>query len=133
MTEQDTQNVEVQSRPAEIEPRPEEAISPLVDIYETEDGTVTLEIELPGVTTDQVDLRVDKGVLTVQANAAPRDHGEQYTETYRGFSVGNYFRAFALSDEVDREKIDASLDDGVLTVTLPRAETAQTKKIEIKS
>jgi len=111
----------------------EEAYSPLVDVYETEDGTTVLAAELPGASQDGIDIRVDKGVLAISADAElPQPEGE-YTRTYTGFAGGQYFRAFALSDEVDREKIEATYADGVLTLRLPRAEAAQTRKIEIKT
>jgi HSP20 family protein len=112
--------------------RGEEAFSPLVDIYETEDGTTVLLAELPGATPETLDMRVDKGVLTVSAEAPLPEVGEEYTPTYTGFVGGHFFRAFALSDEVDREKIEASLEDGLLTVKLPRAAAARTRKIQIK-
>jgi HSP20 family molecular chaperone IbpA len=111
----------------------EEAFAPLVDVYQKDDGTIVLVAEVPGAAADSVDIRVDKGVLTIEATAnVPQPEGE-FTRTYTGFVGGRYFRAFALSDEVDREKIDASLADGVLTVTLPRAAAARTRKIEIKA
>jgi HSP20 family protein len=112
--------------------RREEAFSPLVDIYETEDGTTVLLAELPGATSETLDIRVDKGVLTVSAEAPLPEVGEEYSPTYTGFVGGDFFRAFALSDEVDRERIQASLEDGLLTVTLPRATAASTRKIPIK-
>ena len=110
---------------------------PLVDIYETEDGTTVLEAEVPGVEEESIDIRVEKGVLTVAAEMELGEFGEQYTRIYTGFGGGGssmrYFRAFALSDEVDRGKIEAALADGVLTLRLPRAEAMDTRKIEIKS
>ena len=111
----------------------EDTYSPLVDIYETADGTTVLTAEIPGARQDSIDIRVDKGVLAISADAElPQLEGE-YTRTYTGFTGGQYFRAFALSDEVDREKIEAAYSDGVLTLRLPRAEAAQTRKIEIKT
>ncbi len=107
---------------------------PLVDVYETEDGATMLVAELPGATEDSLDIRVEKGVVTIAAEAsAGEEFGEEYGRTYTGFLGGQYFRAFALSDEVDREKIEASLADGVLTLRLPRAAAAKTHKIKIKS
>jgi len=111
----------------------EETYAPLVDIYETDDGTTVLTAEMPGACQDSIDIRVDKGVLQISAEADPGQPGDQYTRTYTGFVGGQYFRAFALSDEVDREKIEAAYDNGVLTLRLPRAAAAKTRKIEIKS
>lgn len=109
-----------------------ETFTPLVDVYQKEDGTIVLEAEVPGATSESVDVRVDKGVLTIEADGGPPPVGESYSETYRGFGGGTYFRTFALSDEADRQRIDASCRDGVLTVTLPRAAAAETRKIQIK-
>jgi HSP20 family molecular chaperone IbpA len=114
-------------------PADENAFAPLVDIYETPDGGTMLVAELPGAKPDAVDIRVDKGVLTVTADAPLPDPPKDYAPTYTGFTGGQYFRAFALSDEIDRDKIEASLADGVLTLKLPRAAAAQTKKIQIKA
>jgi HSP20 family molecular chaperone IbpA len=113
--------------------RAEEAeLAPLVDIYQTEDGTSVLVVELPGASEESVDIRVERGVLTVSAEADLGGAGEGYSRTYTGFVGGKYFRAFALSDEVDREKIEASLTDGVLSVRLPRAAAAKTRRIEVR-
>jgi len=114
-------------------PKGEGAFSPLVDIYETADGTIVLVAEVPGARPETVDVRVDKGVLTISAEAPVLQNEGRYTPTYIGFAGGEYFRAFALSDEVDRDRIEASLADGLLTVRLPRAAAAKTRKIEIKA
>jgi HSP20 family molecular chaperone IbpA len=110
----------------------EDSYTPLVDIYEEEDGTTIVKAEVPGAEQDTIDVRVDKGVLTISADGTRSEPGPEQARTYVGFVTGRYFRAFALSDEVDRDKIDASLAEGVLTVRLPKAAAAQTRKIEIK-
>jgi HSP20 family protein len=122
--------VEVSVDPARVQPG-EDAFTPLVDIYEETDGTTVLVAEVPGAKSESVDVRVDKGVLTIAADGRREPMGDQYARTYSGFMGGEFFRAFALSDEVDRDNIQASLSDGMLTVRLPRAEAAQTRKIEI--
>ncbi len=130
MAESKKKNIEVSVNPAPMQPD-ENAFTPLVDIYEQADGTTVLVAEVPGAKSDSVDLRVDKGVLTIAADGRREPTEKDYTSTYTGFVGGQYFRAFALSDEVDRDQISASLSDGLLTVRLPRAEAAQTRKIEI--
>ncbi len=111
-----------------------DALRPLVDVYESPDGSQTVLVaEIPGAAPNSTDVRVDKGVLTIAADAGGTEHDEKYVRTYTGLARGEYFRAFALSDEIDRDKITASLSDGVLTVHLPRAEQAKTRKIEIKT
>jgi len=118
-------------------PRPrrqagEDAFAPIVDIYQLEDGTTVLEAEVPGATADKVDVRVDKGVLTIYADGRLSDPPKDYACTYQGFCGVEYFRVFALSDEVDRDRIEATISNGVLSLRLPRAAAARTRKIEIK-
>lgn len=110
----------------------ENAVNPLVDVYETE-KEVVLVAEVPGARREDVSLRVDKGVLTVEAGTSCQSPPEKYARTYVGFEPGQYFRAFALSDEIDREKISASVVNGVLTVRLPKAAAARRRRIEIKT
>jgi HSP20 family protein len=125
-------NVKVNAQPTSPEARSEDTYSPLVDIYEEADGTTVLVAEVPGAQSGSIDLRVDKGVLTVAADGTGEEPAGNYARTYTGFVRGRYFRAFALSDEVDRESIQANLDHGVLTIRLPRAAAAKTRKIEIQ-
>lgn len=131
MTDKNTR-MAVHAGPAEA-PISDEMFMPLADIYETQDGATYVVVELPGARQDQVDIKVDKGVLTIQAQADLPDVGPNFTATYSGFVGGSYFRAFALSDEIDRDRIEANFSDGLLTLKLPRAAAAQTRKIEIKS
>ncbi len=106
--------------------------TPLADIYETEEEIV-LVADVPGVTTDDMNIQVDKGVLTLEAEGRLQTPGAEYARTYVGFEAGTYFRAFALSDEIDRDRISAEVANGVLTVHLPKAPSAKTRKIEVKT
>lgn len=126
-----TQKMTVQTGRAEV-PVSSETFTPLADIYEG-DNVTFVEVELPGAPSNSVEIKVDKGVLTVQATTTLPDFGPRYSQTYCGFVSGQYFRAFALSDEIDRDRIEASLVNGLLTLKLPRAAAAQTRKIEIKT
>ncbi|MDY7011936.1 MAG: Hsp20/alpha crystallin family protein [Planctomycetota bacterium] len=108
-----------------------EAFAPLSDSYETDEELV-LVAEMPGAALEDISVRVDKGVLTIEGDAKFDVPDEDYARTYVSFCPGQYFRAFALSDEIDRDKITASIADGILTVRLPKAEAAQSRKIEIK-
>ena len=127
-----------EERPVKVEAsRPgqelaEGTYSPVVDVYECA-SEVVLVAEVPGATREDISVQVDKGVLTVQADSKFAVPGEGYAATFVAFEPGQFFRAFALSDEIDREKIDATVANGVLTVRLPKAEAAKTRKIQIKS
>lgn len=126
-----SKRVSVSARPAQFGPT-EESFAPFVDIYDLEDGTTVLVAEVPGAASESIDIRVDKGVLTLAADGQlPEPEGE-YARTYQGFAGRQYFRVFALSDEVDRDRIEASLEDGVLTVRLPRGASVKARKIEVK-
>ncbi len=120
----------VNVEPANIQPD-QDALGPLVDIYEEADGVTILVVEVPGATQESVNIQVDKGVLMLSADGRRDPPGESYTRTYTGFVSGQYFRAFALSDEVDRDQIEASLNDGLVVLRLPRAAAAKTRKIKI--
>lgn len=118
-------------QPAEDEPL-ENAFCPLVDIYEQSDGTTIMLAEMPGALPDSVDIQVDKGVLTIAARCGTEKFPESYARVFTSFEAGEYFRAFALSDEVDRNKIGAKFEDGLLKLILPKAAAVRKRKIEIK-
>jgi len=103
---------------------------PLTDIVETPKG-VSLMLEMPGVNPEDVDITLEKRVLTING----RVHGTQPEKVelvYAEYGEGDFERAFTLSEDFDPDKIEAAMANGVLTVTLPRAEAAQPKKIAVK-
>jgi HSP20 family molecular chaperone IbpA len=104
---------------------------PPADIYETRDNIVVLA-EMPGVALDGVDITLERRVLTIRGRSAASDHGG-YQRVYNEYSDGDYERVFTLSENIDREHIEATLKDGVLHLVLPKAETAKPRKIELKS
>jgi HSP20 family molecular chaperone IbpA len=103
------------------------SIAPPVDIYETEEG-LTVVADLPGVEKENVDVRVEKGVLTLNARTS---NGFIQEPLHREWTLRNYFRQFALSEEVDQEKIEAEMKHGVLTIKLPRREEAKPRQIQV--
>jgi HSP20 family molecular chaperone IbpA len=105
----------------------ERYVTPPVDIYEMPDGLAVMA-DVPGVTPDHLDVRVDNNVLTIRAQA---DHTSVAEPTYREYQLVNYFRQFELSDKVDQGKISAELKHGVLTLKLPKAEEAKPRKIAV--
>ncbi len=128
---EDKKQIKTTVHPAENQ-HDENTVCPLVDIYEQSDGTTVMLAEMPGALPDSIDVQVDKGVLTIAAKCGDDKFSESYARVFTSFETGDYFRAFALSDEVDRENIDAKFDDGLLKLTLPKAEAVKKKKIEIK-
>ena len=109
-------------------PRP--IFLPPADIYETRDNIVVLA-EMPGVALDGVDITLERRVLTIRARSAANDHAG-YQRVYNEYANGDYERAFTLSENIDRDRIEATLKDGVLHLVLPKAETAKARKIELK-
>jgi HSP20 family protein len=104
---------------------------PATDIYENESG-VQIQVELPGLTSEDVQLTLENGTLTIRGEkksaASEADGGVHRVER----SYGVFERSFALPDTVDSEKVTAALEHGVLTVTLPRSEKAKPRSIEVK-
>jgi len=103
---------------------------PPADIYETRDNIVVLA-EMPGVAPDGVDITLERRVLTIRGRSAANEHGG-YQRVYNEYTDGDYERSFTLSDNIDRDRIEATLKDGVLHLVLPKAETARARKIELK-
>jgi HSP20 family protein len=101
---------------------------PQVDIYE-DAKVITVLADMPGVDKEGVSIDLTEDQLTIQGKVDTADEGE--TLLHKEYEPGNYFRQFTLSDGIDREKITAKMTDGVLTLTLPKAEKAVPRKIEI--
>ena len=108
--------------------RGETYVTPDVDIYEREDGLV-LTADVPGVPKDGIELRLEDNTLQITAHRRALD-GERDPD-YAEYRPSSYYRAFSLSNDIDREKIEAKVADGVLTVTLPKSERAKPRKIEV--
>lgn len=104
---------------------------PRVDIYETKEA-LFLIADMPGVDEKTVDVELEKNVLTISGrveNGKVKDYSLVFSE----YEVGDYERTFTLSDEIDREKIKASVKQGVLRLELPKAEKVKPKKITINA
>jgi HSP20 family protein len=105
---------------------------PKVDVSESE-REIQIVAELPGLKQEDVELRLENDLLTLrgEASSARDQKDKHYHLTER--SYGRFERSFRLPETVDREKISASFEHGLLTVTLPKSERAQqkSKRIEI--
>jgi HSP20 family molecular chaperone IbpA len=129
-----TQELQVQEK-RELEQTEEATVParvfvPAADIYETQDA-LTVILEMPGVERSNVDVRVEDGVLEVVGRLdLSKYRGLQplYTE----YNIGHYSRSFQLSNKIDQSRIAAELKDGVLSVTLPKAEEAKPRTIQVK-
>ena len=105
----------------------ERYVTPPVDIYEMPEELVVIA-DVPGVTPDHFDVRVDNHILTIWGQAA---HGLPGEPTYREYELVHYFRQFDLSAKVDESQIAADLKQGVLTLTLSKVAEAQPRKIAV--
>jgi HSP20 family protein len=102
---------------------------PYADIYETDDALAVV-LEMPGVEKKDLDVGLENDVLRVDGRIDFSKYKDM-EPVYSEYNVGHYARSFALSDAVDQEKISANLEDGVLTLTLPKAKRALPRKIAI--
>jgi HSP20 family molecular chaperone IbpA len=103
---------------------------PPADIYETKESIVVLA-EMPGVPPEGIDLTLERRVLTIRGRSASGEHNG-YQRVYNEYAGGDYERVFTLSENIDRDRIEARLKDGVLHLVLPKAETAKARRIELK-
>ena len=117
----------VDELPAPAEPRP--LVTPPIDIYESDDGLV-LVADLPGVSGESVDVRVQDNRLVLYGRVGERPAADA-TYAHREFLDADFLRSFILSDDVDHERIEASLNNGVLRVLLPRASRGTARRIEV--
>jgi HSP20 family protein len=108
---------------------------PAVDIHEYADR-FEFYVDVPGVDPKNVELTLEDGVLTLsgrreQLSQSKRGDEPQYQRTERG--LGHFYRRFVLPDTVDSEKVNASGNNGVLTVTVPKQAKAMPRRIQIES
>jgi len=102
---------------------------PHTDVYETEDA-LTVVMEVPGVAREAIGIELKEGVLRVEGRIDPSKYGGM-EPVYTEYSVGHWARSFSLSDRVERERIEARLEDGVLTLTLPKTAEARPRRIAV--
>ncbi len=106
----------------------ERVMSFQVDLSET-DETYTLKALLPGLSTDDVNIQVNNGTLTIDGEYKNSETKEEVL--VKEFPTGRFARSFELSDPIVTEKISATISNGVLTVLLPKSEEAKPRTIKI--
>jgi HSP20 family protein len=106
----------------------EKFFSPVVDVYDNKESLVII-MDLPGVVKGDAKIEIDENnVLSVRAKA---NFHEPEGAVISEFESGNYYRAFSLNDEYNRDAISARFDNAVLEISIPRKEEVRPKKIEI--
>jgi HSP20 family protein len=128
------QDLQVQQK-RELEKEEESTIParvflPTADIYETNDA-LNVVLEMPGVDKNSVDIRVEDGVLKIEGRLDFSKY-QGLQPLYTEYNVGHYSRSFRLSSKIDQNKIAAELNDGVLSLVLPKVEEAKPRTIQVK-
>jgi HSP20 family molecular chaperone IbpA len=124
-----TMNAITQPRESSLSARQEPALRPPVDVIEDATG-ITLYADLPGVSRDKLSLRIEGDTLTIEGELTlpvPKDMEASHAEV----QLARYRRSFLLTKELDADKVNAELSQGVLRVRIPKAEHAQPRKIAV--
>lgn len=103
---------------------------PAVDIYETPQALVVVA-DVPGAKSETIEMSVRDSLLSFSARVAAPE--ARWKPLYEEYGVGHYSRQFKLGHQIDQTKISAQIKDGVLTLTLPKAEAAQPRKINVQT
>ncbi len=128
---QEIQKKEVES-PAGVERTKDQKVyMPAVDIIERTDEIVVIA-DMAGCDENSVDITLEKNLLTIYGKVL-LEFDEGLKPALFEYGTGDYQRVFTLSNEVDREKIQAKVKNGVLTIILPKSAAAKTKKIAVIS
>lgn len=104
---------------------------PRADIYENENDIAVL-VDLPGVSKDSVEITLEKNILKINGYV-DQETPKGYSLAFAEYRVGDYERSFRLTNQIDQNKIEAIMNDGVLKLHLPKAEAAKTRKIAVKA
>jgi len=110
---------------------PSFVIIPEADVFEDSKG-ITLQLDMPGVAKDRLNLQVNQNALIIEGGAQismPQDMAALHAEV----RSTRYRRSFVLSEELETDKIDASLRNGVLTVRIPKRAELQPRRVEVRS
>lgn len=107
------------------------ALKPSVDLSETEKA-VEVRMDLPGVKRKEIDIQINNNLLTVsgEREVEKEEKGKTYHRVER--RTGRFSRSFALPCAVAEDRVSAEYKDGILTITMPKTEEAQARKIEVK-
>ncbi|MCF6156358.1 MAG: Hsp20/alpha crystallin family protein [Candidatus Brocadia sp.] len=104
---------------------------PLADIYETPDN-FTILIDMPGVSTENIAIDIRNNELVINGEVSLEAYIDEKI-IHNEYNIGHYHRHFAISDAINRDKIEAKMSDGVLSLVLPKAEHVKPRKIEVKA
>ncbi len=105
--------------------------APRTDLSETDDA-FRIRLDVPGMTKDDIAINLQNNTLTVsgERSSERQEDGEEYVRVERAF--GNFHRTFTLPDAVDPDRVEATYDEGVLTINVPKTEKSTRRQIEIQ-
>jgi HSP20 family protein len=104
------------------------AYAPDVDVYVNQDEMV-FAVDMPGVEKGGVNIEINENnILIIEAN---NSQAEPENQVLRQFNIGNYFRAFQIGEEFDKDKMAGKLENGLLVIHIPKKEEAKPKRIKI--
>ena len=106
-------------------------VVPAVDVFEDEQG-ITVKADLPGVSRQDLAIRVDGDTLTLEGRIRLGEN-EQLGKVYAEIRHAEFRRTFVLSRDLDASKIDATVKNGVVTLTIPKAERAKPRRVEVRA
>ena len=133
MSDKELQTKQKREIQQEGEPtKPMKQFIPAVDIYE-DDTSVTLIAEMPGISKNGVEVKLDDGSLSIVGSTPNDNEMEGKAVLLQEFDTGNYIRKFTLSETIDQDKIEALMAEGILKLVLPKIQPAKPKKIEIRT
>ncbi len=131
---EDMKKIQTQEASASAEPeqtRNRRIFSPRVDIFEKE-GAIVLLADMPGTDEKDINISLEKNILTITGKVDV-EHRTESRLAYAEYGVGDYSRSFSIPDDIDRNRIEAKIKNGVLTLVLPKAEPEKARRIEIKA
>jgi HSP20 family protein len=115
----------------DLKQQEQQAILPAVDIFENESG-ITVQADMPGVSKDRLDVHIDSDTLSIEGRAViPMPEGMD--ALHADIRSTHYQRSFSLSRELDTDRIEAGLKDGVLTLRIPKREEHRPRRIEMQT
>lgn len=126
-------NTVMQNRPVETSGNNRRAMltyTPRFDIWEDENAFY-LAGDMPGVTPEQLDIQYENHELRVWGKVTPRQNDNQYWS--QEYGIGDFYRGFSLGEEIDGERIEAVLKDGVLELTLPKHPSVRPRRIAVRT
>lgn len=103
----------------------------LIDVIQKEDA-IEVKASIPGVKPEGIEVTVEDNVLTLRAERKPEIEGEEAAYLIRERPAGSFYRALRLPDTVDTNKIQSHYDNGVVTITMPKAEEKKKRQIQVK-